>query len=52
MRVQTVPDQDDGAFGLLVSGVEQAGAVSLGEALAPPLVQISAAIETVWCPQR
>lgn len=35
MRVQIVPDQDDRAAELLVCGVQQAGVVSLVEALAP-----------------
>jgi len=32
-----VPDQDDGAAELLVCGIQQAGVVGLGEALAPTL---------------
>jgi Na+-translocating ferredoxin:NAD+ oxidoreductase RnfC subunit len=35
VRVQVVPDQDDRAAELLVRGIEQAGVVGLGEALAP-----------------
>ena len=44
---QVVPDQDDGPCQLLMGGVQQAGIVGLGEALAPVLAMPAGGVSAV-----